>query len=205
MEQLICIQKSMIKLDCIFASSILISRSNAGLCGYQETMPGLIKSMSATQAREECCGPVDVDPAKEGIHQLWDDVKGVIDQGVTLMMPFLQLFGVIEGNGMSPFVTNIKKPLDLQKLVVQYFATQSRVVSATNKSEHHGNGEILGILATHIRDIQGTESNTDTPFLGDDDRANVTITKMYQSPQRGVLKTVETTRMKMKHHLIHHH
>jgi hypothetical protein len=34
----------------------------------------------------------------------------------------------------------------------------------------------LGILATHIRDIQGTESNTDTLALGDDDRANITIT-----------------------------
>jgi hypothetical protein len=35
-EQLIgIVQKSMIKLDCIFESSLLISRSNAGLCGYQ--------------------------------------------------------------------------------------------------------------------------------------------------------------------------
>jgi hypothetical protein len=176
-EQLICIvQKSMIKLDCIFASSLLISQSNAGLCSYQETMPGFIKSMSATHAREECCGPDDVDPAKEVVHQLWDDVKGVIDQGVTLMTPFLQLFGVVEGNGLSPFVTNIEKPLDLQKLVMQYFATQSRVVSTTNTSAHNGNGEILGNLATHIRDIQGTESNTDTLVLGDDNRANVTIT-----------------------------
>jgi hypothetical protein len=121
-------------------------------------------------------GPVDVDPAKEVVHQLCDDVKGVIDQGVTLMMPFLQLFGVVEGNGLSPFVTNIEKPSDLQKLVVQYFATKLRVVSTTNTSAHHGNEEILGILATHIRDIQGTESNTDTLVLGDDDRANVTIT-----------------------------
>jgi hypothetical protein len=175
-EQLICIvQKSMIKLVCIFASSILICRSNAGLCGYQETIPGLIKSMSATHVREECCGPVDVDPAKEVVHQLWDDVKGVIDQGVTLMMPFLRLSGVVEGNGLSPFVTNIEKPLDLQKSVVQYFATQSRVVSTTNTSAYHGNGEILEILATHIRDIQGTESNTNTLALGDDNCANVII------------------------------
>ena len=32
------------------------------------------------------------------------------------------------------------------------------------------------IFATHIKDIQGTESNTATLVLGDDDRANVTIT-----------------------------
>jgi hypothetical protein len=166
----------MIKLDCNFASSLLISWSNAGLCGYQEAMLGFIKSMSVTHAREECCGPVDVDPAKEVVHQLWDDVKGVIDQEVTLMMPFLQLFGVVEGNGLSPFVTNIKKPLDLQKLVVQYFATQSRVVSTTNTSAHHGNGEILGILVTHIRDVQGTESNFNTLVLGNDNCADVTIT-----------------------------
>jgi hypothetical protein len=86
-------------------------------------MPGFIKSMLATHAREECCGPVDVDPPKEVVHQLWDDDKGVVDQGVTLMTPFLQLFGVVEGNGLSPFVTNIEKPLNLQKLGVQYFAT----------------------------------------------------------------------------------
>jgi hypothetical protein len=132
--------------------------------------------MSATHAREECCGPVDVGPAKEDVHQLWDDIKGVIDQGVTLMTPFLQLFGVVDGNGLSPFVASIEKPLDLQKLVVQYFATQSRLVSTTNTSAHHGNGEILGILATHIRDVQSTESNTDTHVLGDDNHANVTIT-----------------------------
>ena len=142
-EQLIrIVQKSMIKLDCIFASSLLIYWSNTGLCGYQETMPGFIKSMSTTHAREERCGPVDVGPAKVVAHQLWDGVKAVIDQGVTLMMPFLQLFGVVEGNGLSPFVTNIEKPLDLQKLVVQYFATQSRLVSTTNTCAHHGNGEI---------------------------------------------------------------
>ncbi len=102
-------------------------------------MPGFIKSMLATHAREECCGPVDVDPAKEVVHQLWDDIKGVIDQGVTLMMSFLRLFGVVEENGLSPFVANIEKPLDLQKLDVQYFATQWRVVSTTNTSANHGN------------------------------------------------------------------
>ncbi len=91
MEQLIpIVQKSMIKLDCIFESSLLMSWSNAGLCGYQETMPGFIKSMLATHAREECCGPVDIYPAKEVVHQLWDDVKVVIDQEVTLMTLFLQ-------------------------------------------------------------------------------------------------------------------
>jgi hypothetical protein len=126
-EQLIrIVQKSMIKVDFIFASSLLISQSNAGLCGYQEKMPGFIKSMSVTLAREECCGPFDVDPAKEVVHQLWDDVKGVIDQGATLMMPFLQLFGVVEENGLSPFVTNIEKPLDLQKLVVQFFCNPTK-------------------------------------------------------------------------------
>jgi hypothetical protein len=50
------------------------------------------------------------------------------------------------------------------------------VVSTTNMSAHHSNGEILGILATHIRGIQGTESNADTLVLGDDNHANVTIT-----------------------------
>jgi hypothetical protein len=68
-EQLIrIVQKLMIKLDCIFESSLLLSWSNAGLYGYQETMSGFIKSMLATHAREECCGPVNVDPAKEVVH-----------------------------------------------------------------------------------------------------------------------------------------
>jgi hypothetical protein len=58
---------------------------------------------------------------------------------------------------------------------VQYFATQSRLVSTAYTSAHHSNGEIFGILATHIRDIQGTESNADTLVLGDDNHANVTI------------------------------
>ena len=172
-EQLIrIVQKSMIKLDSIFASGLEISRKNACLSGYQATLPDFIKSLAAAQARDEQCGPVDVDPSKEIVHQLWTDVKGVIEQGVTIMMPFLKKFGVIEGNGLSPFATKIETPSDLHKLIVAYFTTASWPLSTSaNNSQHGGtnSSSLSGVIASHINDITVTTEKTDPDsIIGDD-------------------------------------
>jgi hypothetical protein len=36
------------------------------------------------------------------------------------MLPFLKKFGIVEGNGLSPFATMIETPEQLLKLLVQY-------------------------------------------------------------------------------------
>lgn len=142
-EQLIrIVQKSMIKMDCIFESNLEISRSNAGLSGYQQTLPSFIKSMSASLDRDDTCGPVDVDMKKEAVHQLWNDVKGVIDQGVSFMVPFLRLFGVVDGNGLSPFATTFGSPSDLQKIVVKYFGTQSAGLGTSANSNNNNSSAV---------------------------------------------------------------
>lgn len=168
-EQLIrIIQKSVIKLDSIFASGLEISRKNAGLSGYQATLSGFIKSLSAAQAREDQCGPVDVDPEKEIVHQLWADVKGVIEQAVAVMTPFLRKFGVAEGNGLSPFATKIETPPDLKKLILAYFGSAaSGLVSSSDKSSQQGRTVhgLSEIIVSHMNDIQGRKATTDSDTI----------------------------------------
>ena len=176
-EQLIrIVQKAAIKLDSLFESGLEISRKNAGLSGYQATLPGFLNSLATAQAREERCGPVDVDPSKEVVHQLWDDVKGVIEQGIAVMLPFLRKFGAVEGNGLSPFATKIETPSDLQKMILAYFATASVLVSTpSDKNLQHGsNNNMPGIIGSHINDIQSTTETTNpSSIVGDDDNVEV--------------------------------
>ena len=173
------VQKSLIMLDCVFASGLEVSRKNAGLSGYQATLPSFIKSLAAAQARDGQCGPVDVDPAKEIVHQLWGDVKGVIDQSVAVMKPFLKMFGVDEAHGLSPFATIIETPLDLQKLIATYFATSSALFGSTSDKNLQQGGNrngLAGIIASHMNNIQGTSETTDPDkiVVEDDDSAETT-------------------------------
>ena len=165
------VQKSMIKMDCVFESNLVLSRSNAGLSGYQETLPSFIKSMSATLDRKDCCGPVDVDLKEAAVHQLWNDVKGVIDQGISLMAPFLRLFGIVEGNGLSPFMSKIESPSDLQKLVLAYFASHHGLSGVTrdNSRGENTNVDLSEMLNTHIKDIQSTGELDDADDIFVDD------------------------------------
>ena len=55
-------------------------------------------------------GPVYLDLTRPAVDQLWSEVEGIISFSVTLMLPFLQLFGVEEGNGLSPFAVSISSP-----------------------------------------------------------------------------------------------
>ena len=60
-------------------------------------------------------GPVKVDLIKPAIEQLWEEMKGIIAVANSCMLPFLQLFGVVEGNGLSPFARHFNTPSDLKE------------------------------------------------------------------------------------------
>ena len=70
--------------------------------------------------------PIHVNNGKPAVDQLWEEVKGVIEVVTSWMLPFLKVFGVEEGNGLSPFAVTIDKPSDLLALVEQFFKPPKR-------------------------------------------------------------------------------
>ena len=87
-------------------------------------------------------GPVNVDDDKSAVDQLWDEVKGVIEVVNSWMLPFLKVFGVEEGNGLSPFAVPIETPSYLLTVVEQFFKPPKR--------DNRGNSTINDILATML-------------------------------------------------------
>ena len=56
---------------------------------------------------------MNVDLEEPYVDQLWGEFHGVIKSTTEWMVPFLGLFGVEEGNGLSPFTTEINTPEEL--------------------------------------------------------------------------------------------
>ena len=126
MEQLIrIVDKSNIRLDAIFESDLVTARSHTSFKGYQHTFPEFLQSLKKGSAGTTG-GPVHVDNDMPAVDQLWEEVKGVIEVVNSWMLPFLKVFGVEEGNGLSPFAVTIDKPSDLLALVEQFFKPPKR-------------------------------------------------------------------------------
>ena len=103
MEQLIrIVDKSNIRLDAIFESDLVTARSHASFKGYQHTFLEFLQCLKKGSAGTTG-GPVHVDNDMPAVDQLWEEVKGVIEVVNSWMLPFLKVFGVEEGNGLSPF------------------------------------------------------------------------------------------------------
>ena len=69
-------------------------------------------------------GPVDVrlnDPDDPDMDQLWEEVRGVVEDDRSWMVPFLELFGIVDGNGLSHFATSINTPGELSAMIEQFF------------------------------------------------------------------------------------
>ena len=114
MEKLIWIfQKSIIRLMYIFRSGLVTSTIQTSFSGYQQTFYDLIGSSQASGGAQELSGPVHVDLNKPAVGKLWDGVSRLIQAATAWMVPFLKLFGVKEGNGLSPFSVNTKTTGDL--------------------------------------------------------------------------------------------
>ena len=126
-EQLIrIVQKSMIKTNALFESQLVTSRSSTTFKGHQNTFPEYLAAMQADMSGA-IAGPVHVTlDCTPAVTQLWNEVKGVIEVTNSFMLPFLKLFGVEVGNGLSPFATNIDTPDDLVIQLRQFFRPARR-------------------------------------------------------------------------------
>ena len=89
-EKLIRIdQKSITKLDIMFESGLVASRSRLTFKGYQQTFPDFIHSALASNKDNKTNGLVNVDLDKSPVHQLWGDVQVVLNIATEWMVMFL--------------------------------------------------------------------------------------------------------------------
>jgi hypothetical protein len=99
-----------IKLNAIFESELLTNCNKSK--GYLASFPHFVKSLMMG-SKHPLAGPVDVDLSKPAVSQLWNEVSGVINTVNKVCRPLLEKFGIVEGNGLSPFAVDMHKPEDL--------------------------------------------------------------------------------------------
>ena len=122
MDQLIrIVQKSNMKTDCIFDSSLRTHRSKDGLSGYQATFQDYVDSVRKSSMTDIHHGGMHVNTREPAVNQLWDDVQGIIEFSNAQMQQFLGLFGIEEGNGLSPFCCRMNNPGKLKHLITEFF------------------------------------------------------------------------------------
>lgn len=128
LEQLIgIVDKTKIRFDAIYSSGLVTARSNCTLKGYLSTFREYVETLKQAASKQPSSGPVVIDDSKAAVHQLWDEVKGVIEAVNTYMKPFLQLFGIEEGNGLSPLVkAQYDSPADIRSIIVEFFKPPSK-------------------------------------------------------------------------------
>ena len=66
-------------------------------------------------------GPVEVDLHMPAVNQLWSEFIRIVKTTNDVMLPFLKLFGVEEGNGVSPFARTFDTPSDLIAVINKFF------------------------------------------------------------------------------------
>ncbi len=129
MEQLIrIVQKSLIRLDAIFESDLVASRS-MGFKGYQGLFPDFLTALRVKKSYYDDAREVEVNINNPVVGQLWNEVMGLLTFTRSVMVPFLKVFGVVEGHGLSLFEVKIDTPQDLQQIIIQYFKTPKKITS----------------------------------------------------------------------------
>jgi hypothetical protein len=123
MDQLIrIVQKTNIKTDAIFSSQLKMRWSKDGLSGYQSTFEEYVASLRDDCPNDkQCHGGVHASLDKSAVSSLWDEVQGVIEYSNAVAASFLNLLGIEQGNGMSPFLTSTATPSDLKDQILQFF------------------------------------------------------------------------------------
>ncbi len=92
MEQFIHImRKSLIRLDAIFESDLVASRS-MGFKGYHGLFPDFLAALRVKKSNYDDAGKVEVNINNPVVGQLWDEVMGLLAFTRSVMVPFLQKF-----------------------------------------------------------------------------------------------------------------
>ena len=94
--------------------------------------------------------PINVDPyIPVGIH-LWPEIKSIIFNFNQFMKPFLKIFGVEEGNGLSPFSVDMDIPADLIKPIEYFFRPPNRDLRDNPKNENTKNPSDNGYIEVDV-------------------------------------------------------
>ena len=184
MDKLIQIfQKSIIKLQAIFDSGLVTSRSNSAFKGYQKSFPDFIESAQASNKSKETFVPAHVDLKDTSDDQLWDEFHGVMKAKMEWMVTFLELFGVEEGNGLSPFATEINTPAEPSDHLKEFFKPPKR--------DPRGRGRCNDDLDDSDREAEisgiGSDDDMEAPAVGTGMSPDVVLVHM----QEKALKNVE--------------
>jgi len=120
-------------------------------------------------------GPIEVDLSSPAVNQLWDNVRRIMNMASFKMRPFLKLFGIVEGNGLTPFAADIETTDELLKMVNDYFKPPERDIRGFTDTEDeenvsddddlHPSKNVFGdnglspdVLESFIKDIAETEA-----------------------------------------------
>ena len=109
-------------------------------------------------------------------------MKGVIEVTNSFVIPFLKLFGVEAGNGLSPFATNINTPNDLETRVRQFFHPARRDTrGAASLSSAVGDGAVDA--SVEEAEDGGLDDDDDTDSTGDAGGVTVTTNHVAEIQQ----------------------
>ena len=201
-DQLIgIVDKSNIKVEALYESNLVTSRTHTNFKGYQATFPEFLAAMKSGSIGATA-GPVDIDLDIAPVNQLWEEVSGVIAVTNAWMTPFLRLFGVEAGNGLSPFATDINSPSDLRVMIAQFFRAPRRDRRGNNNIDGDVPGDVedevdmdvedeiveevngavgllpISVITNHVTEIQqadeeGDESDDDVTVVEENNTTNV--------------------------------
>ena len=85
-------------------------------------------------------GPVEVDLDMPAVTQLWPEFCKIVKTTNAVMLPFLELFGAVNRNGVPPFARNFENPNDLIASINTFLCRQKpilmMVLTSTIRKNH---------------------------------------------------------------------
>ena len=115
---------------------------------------------------------------KSDTNSLWDEVWGVIEYSNAITTSFLNLFGIEQGNGLSPFVANLATPLDLKDLMSEFFkppkldkrgrGDESERGSTANNDATNNTLDVLNNNSTDEVNNDGMDEDNNAMAIGND-------------------------------------
>lgn len=124
-DSIYIVDKLRLRTDSLYQGDLVSDRSNAAR-GYGGTFPDFLASTKRGSIKPMKAGPVHVDLDDPAVHQVWPEVLKIITIVNMSMKPFLEFFGVVEGNGISPFLRAYETPEDLAHAIEQFFRPPRR-------------------------------------------------------------------------------
>ena len=167
MEQLIrIVDRTNIRLAAMFAENLVILRSNTTFRGYQQTFSEFLSPLQAG-SDSVTGGPVDAGLDTLAVTQLWEEVQGVILAANAWMSIVSSLFGVVDGNGLSPFAIDMATPAQL-RTTIDVFFSRTQQDPRGRQALSSGDGG-FGLIST----MEVEEDKEDEGELSDDDSRDV--------------------------------